>query len=217
MAEIIETGGARIGLLKSTWPFAKLIVSRDKMELRASIMGNLFFKPSDIISIQPYTGTSLLGGGIKIIHNVSSYNADVVFLTMGSTSALISRINETGFMSNVNPASPSFEQEIKSARTQYGFPMKTPAVIVIVVIWNLFFLSDRLSIFHTKPNGAVLGTGAQLALGFVFLTCLVLLKSEFSQVLILKPGRTIDGIKHFLYFIMFITGLMFIGIAFLPK
>ena len=35
------TGGARIGKANATWPFAKIKADKNKLELNASIIGNL--------------------------------------------------------------------------------------------------------------------------------------------------------------------------------
>ena len=64
MYEIEETGGANIGFGRATWPFAKLLVNKNELRLNASIIGNVCFRPSDIISIEPSTLFS--GAGIKI-------------------------------------------------------------------------------------------------------------------------------------------------------
>ena len=72
MNELQLTGGARIGMANATFPFATLKVNKDKLELNASIVGNLTFQASDIISIEPYTMIPILGQGIKINHKTSS-------------------------------------------------------------------------------------------------------------------------------------------------
>jgi len=54
MDEIRETGGASIGMARATRPFATLAVNMNKLQLKALIIGNLIFKPSDIIDIMTY-------------------------------------------------------------------------------------------------------------------------------------------------------------------
>ena len=39
------------GMANATWPFATLTVNKNELQLKASIIGNLVFKPSDIIAI----------------------------------------------------------------------------------------------------------------------------------------------------------------------
>ena len=103
MNEIKETGGARIGMANATWPFATLKVTKDKLELNASIIGNLVFKPSDIISIEPHS--SFISSGLKINHRVSNYKNLVIFWTFGNVNSLILKIEQTGFLNNNDPIS----------------------------------------------------------------------------------------------------------------
>jgi hypothetical protein len=78
MNELKETGGARIGMANATWPFANLTVNENRLTLNASIIGNLTFKPSDIISIETYSVIPLLGQGIRIHHRIEQMNNDIL-------------------------------------------------------------------------------------------------------------------------------------------
>jgi len=216
MDEIKGTGGARIGMANATWPFATLIVNRNELQLKASIIGSLVFKPSDIVSIRPYTIIPLLGQGIKISHNVAGYNANVIFWTMGSPAALISRIEQTGFLTNTKPIPAEVDSNIIARQSSGGFPIKISAAVAIVLIWNVLLLQDFIKILNRGVKGSPLGVGSQMGLLFVFLTGLFLLISEPFRILILKPDRTIADIKGFVYFLMAITGAMFLLITFLP-
>lgn len=210
MTEIKETGGARIGMANATWPFATLKVTQTSMQLNASIIGSLVFKPSDIVSIELYSG--FMSSGIKINHNVPRYKKHVVFWTMGGAAELIRRIENIGFLSNQTPIEKEVEQKMVSKQSQGGFPIKTSAAIAIVVIWNIFLLTDFIRFFGNNKDGSPLGLGAQLGLGFVLLTCLLLLTFKPARQLILKEGRTIDEIRRFIYFIIFVSSFMLINI-----
>ena len=59
--EVKEKGGARIGMINATWPFATLSVTRNELKLNTSIIGNSSFSPSDIIAIEPYKIIPVLG------------------------------------------------------------------------------------------------------------------------------------------------------------
>jgi len=54
MTQLNFTGRARIGMANATWPFASLKVTKVRLDLNATIVGNLVFRPEDIISIEPY-------------------------------------------------------------------------------------------------------------------------------------------------------------------
>ncbi len=215
--ELKETGGARIGMVNATWPFATLLVNRNELKLNASIIGSFSFNPSDIIAIEPYTIIPLLGQGIRIYHRVENYNPKIIFWTFGSPEALIARIRQTGFLSNTDIISTDIKQEILAAQLKGGFPIKTSAGITLVVIWNILFLSDFYKFITGKATGSPLGIGAQLALGFAFFTCIGMLLSEPFRQLILKEGWALNERRMFLYFLMFISGIMLIVISFVPK
>ena len=136
MDEIKETGGARIGMANASWPFATLTVNKEKLELNATILGKLVFKPSDIVSIEP--DSSFFRSGLKINHNVPTYKNNVVFVT-GNASNLIKRIDQIGFLTNSKPITRELSNAIEASQATGGFPIKTSAAIAIVLIWNIFF------------------------------------------------------------------------------
>ena len=207
-----ETGGARIGMANATWPFATLTVTENLLTLNATILGNLTFKSGDIISIVPYTTIPLLGQGIKINHRVYSYSEKVIFWTMKNPKELIRKIEQTGFLSNTNPITPEQELEIAKQQSIGGFPLKRWFAIAALVIWNLSILYDFMGINGKEPG---LGNGARFALAFVFGSGALLLFSEPFRQLVLKEGRTLDHIKKFVIFLMFITGIMLLQLTLL--
>lgn len=215
MKELKLTGGARIGRANATFPFATLKVTKTSLDLNASIVGNLTFLPSDIISIEPYTKIPLLGQGIKINHKVASYKEKVIFWTMKNPAIVIRQIQETGFLDPDNKNIASTNQAIIERQKNGGFPVKKAAAIVIVIVWNIFFLFDFLGFFKDNLEGSPLGLGAQSALGFILLTCILTLTFEPFRKLILKKGRTLNDIKKFVFFLLFISGIMFLSITFL--
>lgn len=214
MDDIVETGGAKIGMARATWPFAKLTVNKNVLQLNASVIGNLYFRPSDIISIEP--SSFLSSNGIKINHRVEKYSANVIFLTSGG-SELINRIEAIGFLHNTDPLPWDVEAEITKYQSGGRFPFKWPAAIAFVVIWNILFLGDEFGYFKSNPNGIPIGMGGKLALAFAFLSALAITVSEPIRKAVLKEGRTINDVKRFLLFLMFITGIMFVALCSFPN
>jgi hypothetical protein len=212
MTDIKETGGARIGLANATWPFATLEVTKDKLKLNASIIGNLIFRPNDIISIVPQDG--LLNKGLRIIHRVPTYKENVIFWTFGNPNELLKRIEQTGFLTNNSALSTSTETEILNSQSKGGFPIKLPAIIIFIIVWNVFFMMDFENFLGRDKQPSPLGTGALLALCFAFLTGILTLTVEPFRRLILKEGRTLNDIKAFVYFMTFICGIMILSISF---
>ena len=133
MDEIKKTGGARIGMMNATWPFATLKVNKNTLELNATILGNLVFTSQDIISIEPYGLIPVLGKGIKINHRIKSYKSKVIFWTLGNPKDLIKKIESIGFLGNSSPVPEDLQIEIDQSQNRGGFPIRTKAAILIVV------------------------------------------------------------------------------------
>jgi len=206
------TGGARIGMAKATWPFATLKVSKDKLELNASIVGNLVFQPKDIISIETYTMIPLLGQGIKINHRVANYNSKVVFWTFKDPSTVVNQIRQTGFLENIDSRVSDTDALIIQQQQAGGFPIKKSFAIGVIILWNILLVSDFIKFSASNKKGMPLGNGAIIALATLFLlSVLSLISKDFSQ-LILKEGKSIRDINKFLYLLIFISGFMLLGI-----
>ena len=218
MTELNLTGGARIGMANATWPFASLKVTKERLDLNATIVGNLVFRPEDIISIEPYYMIPILGQGIKINHRIPKYKEKVIFWTFKNPNEVIRQIKQTGFLDNSSSSEKQSDLDIIAKRQkQGGFPVKIPFAIGIVVIWNILFVMDFLNFSKSGSEGVPLGNGAIGALGLVFLSCLLTLISKDFRKIVLKEGRELKDISRFLYFIMFISGIMMISILTFPK
>lgn len=212
MTEIKFTGGARIGMANATWPFASLKVTKDRLDLNATIVGNLVFRPADIISIEPYSGG--MSSGLKINHRVPKYKDKVIFWTFKNPSEIIRQIQQTGFLDNTTSTPNQTDSDIISERQkQGGFPIKTPFAVAVVVIWNILFLFDFLDFFKGNTEGIPLGNGVKMALGFVLMTAILILISSGFRKLVLKEGRELKDVSKFLYFIIFICGFMLINVT----
>jgi hypothetical protein len=212
MEKLEITGGAKIGMANATWPFATLKVSKDKLELNASIVGNLVFQPKDIISIEPYTQIPVLGQGIRINHRIANYNSKVIFWTFKDPSTVVNQIKQTGFLENIDSNISDTEALIIKQQQVGGFPIKKSVTIGVIVLWNILFLSDFITFSTSDKKGIPLGNGATIALASLFfISVLSLISKDFCK-LILKEGKTIKDINKFLYLLIFISGFMLISI-----
>jgi hypothetical protein len=218
MTQLNLTGGARIGMANATWPFASLKVDKDRLDLNATIVGNLIFKPDDIISIEPYYMIPIIGQGIKINHRIPKYKNKVIFWTFKNPNEVINQIRQTGFLDNTsNPDSLPDNKIIEERQKQGGFPIKIPFAIAVVVIWNILFLLDFLDFFNGNTEGMPLGDGVKMALGFVLITSILTLISSGFRKIVLKEGRELKDISKFLYFIIFICAFMLINLTVFMK
>ena len=212
MNELRLTGGARIGMANATFPFATLKVNKEHLELNASILGNLSFQPSDVISIEPYTLIPILGQGIKINHKVPTYKERVIFWAFKDPIAIIKQIHDIGFLNNENAPTQVIDNTIREKQAKGSFPLKRWFVIAIFVVWNTFFLIDFIPFFFGEGRNPI-GNGMKIAVGILFLTALSSLISADFRNLILKEGRELEDIKKFAIFIMIISGFMFMNLV----
>lgn len=213
MEKLEITGGARIGSANASWPFATFKVNKDKLELNASIVGNLVFQPKDIISIEPYTKFTFIGKGIKINHSITNYDSEVIFWTFQDPITVINQIRQLGFFDNTNRTSDVTEIiTIQQQQQIGGFPIKKNIAIGFVVFWNILFLADFMGSATSDEKAIPIGNGMTIAVVALFLVSILTLKSKDFRARILKEGRTIEDIKRFLYLIIFISGFMSFGL-----
>ena len=217
MNELQLTGGARIGMANATFPFAKLKVNKDRLELNASIVGNLTFQASDIISIEPYTMIPIIGQGIKINHKVPNYKERVIFWTFKDPKSVVLQIQETGFLNSENLTDKKIDRTIIEKQAKGGFPIKKGFAIGAIVAWNLLFLTDIIPFFLGDNKGLPIGNGVLTAIGLLFLTALFSLISADFRRLILKDGRELNDIKKFAIFAMIISGFMLVNLGIITK
>ena len=210
--ELKLTGGARIGRMNASFPFATLTVNPRTIELKAGLLGNLVFQPSDIISIDPYVMIPVLGQGIRIHHRVSNYKEKVIFWTFQDPKKVIGQIRETGFLHNVSTGQSVPDPEITALQKKGGFPVKKSFAIGLVVLWNVLFIADILNFALNEKQVIPFGYGILTALGLVFLCALSSLVSPEFRRMILKEDRGMEDIKIWAYFIMLITFIMSISI-----
>lgn len=206
-------------MANATFPFATLKVNKDRLELNASIVGNLTFQPSDIVSVEPYTMIPLLGlgQGIKINHKVSTYKKRVIFWTLKDPNTVVRQIQETGFLSNDHQKNQNVDRTIIEKQTKGGFPVKKEFAIGTIVVWNLLFLTDIIPFFLGNRKGFLIGNGILTAFGLLFLTALFSLISSDFRRLILKDGRELNDIKKFAIFAMIISGFMLLQLGIMTK
>jgi hypothetical protein len=218
MTQLNITGGARIGMANATWPFASLKVNNERLDLNATILGNLVFRPEDIITIEPYYMIPIIGQGIRINHRISTYNEKVIFWTFKNPDEIIRQIKQTGFLDNSSSNDRQHDLDIIAERQKHGgFPIKIPFAVGIGVIWNILFIMDFLNFLKGNSKGIPLGYGAIGALGLVFISCFLTIISKNFRKIVLKEGRELKDINKFLYFIMFISGMLLISILTFPN
>jgi hypothetical protein len=100
MNQLKIAGGLRFGMTNATWPLATLIVTKDKLILKAFMVGKYSFSKEDVISIEPYYDIPFIGRGIKINHKVIQYKGKVIFWSFKNPTEIINDIMLVGFLNN---------------------------------------------------------------------------------------------------------------------
>jgi hypothetical protein len=129
-------GGARVGWLKATWPFATLMVQRNKIELNVALIGKYSFSQDQVISIEKYTILRKLSWGIKIIHTRSEYPKLILFRSSSDLDSIINRIREIGFQPTADPSKrPKFTE----------MPVKWESIVWMIFL--LYFVYYLFAVF----------------------------------------------------------------------
>lgn len=206
-----ETGGARIGRVNVTWPFASLNATETQLTLNATLIGKLIFKPNDIKSIEVYDYFPIIGQGIKINHTIDTYKSHVVFWTFKDPTALLNEIEATGFLNKDSKVHSLHSEEVTLLQKTGGFPLKLSFAIAIVILWNVLFFVDATTLFNEGKILFGFGKGLVLSTGMILLASILLLVSTVFQKIALKEGRKVKDISKFIYFIILVVGILFLS------
>jgi hypothetical protein len=141
MGEITVTGGARIGIVNATWPFAKLSASPVRLRLTC-VLDSYDFEPRDVVSLERYGSIPLFSNGIRILHARADYPSKIIFWCMGNPEELNNRIREAGFM----PTAPA-SSEIRWR----GIPFRWAWILLFIVVWSGLFLLNG-AVPHGSKN-----------------------------------------------------------------
>lgn len=184
-------GGARIGWVNASWPFARLTVSADRVVLAS--LGTYEFSPRQIVSVEPYGFIPLLASGIRINHNRADYPEKIIFWCMGNRDKVLMELGGNGFSPSGN-----------SADRASGFPIRWSVVIVVIALWNVLLMLDRSS----QPQSHQPGVLALMALLSIFGVATAARASLRVQQIVLRKGHQIGEIKAMLVLLQLVAGLL---------
>ncbi|MCW4469380.1 hypothetical protein OGH69_10420 [Flavobacterium sp. MFBS3-15] len=213
MNELKIRGGAYIGRSKATWPLVTLTLQNGVLELNAGLLGKFVFLAEDVTSLDSYSLSAISGDGLRICHNVPSYNDKIIFMPFkGTAYRLRQQIEAAGFDNKANGRSPNTsqrEKEIRQLQASGGFPVKKPFAIAFIVLWNLLFIGTVLFNMQSTTPEKAFPFSPLPALACMAIVALLLLVSPAFARLVLKEGRSIKDIRGFLLFILLISIVMF--------
>lgn len=200
-ASLRTTGGARIGWVNVTWPFARLSASAQELSVSGTFIGRYNFSPEQIAALEPYGSIPVLANGVRIVHTVQNYPDKIIFWCFGSPKRLIERINTLGFQPRASRA---------KVPQRDGIAFRWAFLTLLVVLWNALFLIDGF-VPWKQPKGP--GPYTFLAIALLFLAALALNISGRFQALVLKPGRAISEVRSVALLVLLVSAIMFIAFA----
>ncbi len=191
------TGGASVGGLHASWPFARLSCTAQNLSI--FLFGTYQFSPEQVVRIEP-CGSTPLSWGIRIIHINPACPDKVIFYSFVGRDRLLQEIERVGFVPSASAA------DLPERR---GIPWRWAFLIACLVVWNVLFFLDG-----SPWERHALGGGAIAAAAAAFLTSLALMFLPAMQSLALKPDRSIDEVLPTVRFFALIAGVMLFSLAF---
>jgi hypothetical protein len=201
--EFSISGGAYIGNTRASKPFATLRVTPNMLMVNIGFVGQLYFNAEDITLIEPTSGLS--GSGIRIIHTVKSYPQKVTFFTSTPYSNLVENMKATGFFNKEIMHDQSIWHQVKKFQEQGRLPVKTIAIIIFIVGWNIPFL---IQLALHNINSSI--TYAPISLLFATIFIVLTLLAEPFRMLIIKEDRNIKDMHKSLYFLLLIVFILLV-------
>lgn len=192
-----QRGGSQIGWVNASWPLASIDVSPGKVTIRS--MGQYEFVPSEVTAVEEVGSLPFFTTGIRIHHHKSQYPERVIFYTPGGRDYLLAALRRAGFPVG-SPARV----------VRRGFPLRIPAILGVVLLWNVLFLLDRPD---ANAKTEALGIYSFLALAGLFALATSLPKSQRLQNLFMRDGRDVGEISSLLRLIQLVTGILLLGLG----
>ncbi len=180
--------------MNATWPFAVLFVHEEVLTVSVAVLGRYTFRRDQIVAIEPYTVIPVLGWGVRIEHTVAEYPKHIVFGCLGPPRWLINRIHGTGFIPEAQP---------DETLTTRGMAVRWQALVLSIGLYCALLSLDWLRSPEEHP-----GSLSFLAVSLLFLGTTGMRCSLSLQKLVLKPGRTVSEIKHWLALLAAISGAL---------
>jgi hypothetical protein len=196
MTDVLELrGGARIGRVSSSWPFARLVASAHRLSVSGALLGHYRFSPEEVVSFDPCGSIPVVSSGIRIVHTNPAYPERIVFWCFREPELLIAQIAELGFRPQGSAA---------PVARHAGFALRGRFVAVGVVALLALFALD--SVVRWPRRGP--GMFSLLAVALLFLGAIALVRSSRLQRLALKRGRSLSEIRALLAPVHVVGGVL---------
>jgi hypothetical protein len=189
-------GGAQVGWVHASWPFARLTAEAGILTLMC--LGTYTFTPSEVVALEPYGSIPVLARGIRIKHNRRDYPKKIIFWCIGRRDAALTEVAKTGFSPRGQPLDGPT-----------GFPVRWSAILILLVLWNGFFLLDRAAAGSRRAPGPF----ALVALVLLFAASTAAQMSPRFRRLLLRDGHELGEIKSIVTLLQIVSGIMVIAFS----
>lgn len=192
------TGGARIGWANASWGLAKLTADDSSLTIRASLLGEHVFAPSEVLAVKAVTWIPVLAWGVQVTHVRSDVAERVIFWTIGPPGRVVRAIADAGFVPSGDPA---------DRPAHAGFPLQPAFVVAAIVLWNGLFLLDRP--WNTLGSGrSPWGPGIFSAIALLLVGSLLIRRPGPFQNFALKSPAALARIRPALNIVTLVAALM---------
>jgi hypothetical protein len=198
MPTLTVIGGANVGWVHASWPFAKLVASPNSLKL-SGLLGSYELTPGDVASLEPSGSIPFLSSGMRIVHTRNDYPKRMLFYAFGSPRKLIEKIRASGFI-------PAATQPQRSAQLAV-FPFRWSVLVILVAFWNLLLFADQ-KLPGADPHHP--GPLTLFALATSFFVSWLGLRSEWAQSLLMREGESVGRIKPFLVLLLLVSGAILV-------
>ncbi len=200
----VFTGGARLGYVNATWPFATLRVRRDELVLETSLIGTVRFRPEDVVAVERLVWFPLLAWGVRIHHVRGDAPERVIFWNLGGPDPVLAAIDAAGFVPRASASDAPAERQ--------GFGFRIPFVVAVIVAWNALFMWD-VAHFDRLAGGTapIPGPGMVAAFALVFALSLLVRVRGPIQRLALRSPDALPRVRGFLNLLTFVSGWLLVN------
>lgn len=193
-------GGARIGFVNATWPFAHLSADREKLRLDVAVLGDFPFESREVVALEPFCWIPMFAWGIRIRHAVPAYPEVMRFWCLGSPWALEQEIRGTGFRAGASEGEAAMIDRSMAWRWQF-----LAACFV--------GLNALMSLEPSHRNGAPPGPATLLSMALIFFLAMGIRHDTWVRHVALKPGRTPGEVRQWTGLLALTSGILLVIFA----
>ena len=188
LKQITKLGGAQIGKINATFPFARLFVNPKGLYLNVMILGDYEFSYDKIIKIEKVGWNPIIGWGIQIHYRIKDYPNKIIFWCFRNPEKLKREIELIIEIENNDKKTfiEKFEEinEIEKITISEELPIKSYYKIVGFLLWICFFILDFS--LYIIPQKKFPGPFIILALlGATIITFLLRFNEKFKKLILI--------------------------------